>query len=69
MASSAVVLDIVTTSGDRAEADSPEAAILAARTLLRDARHADRVTRTASASIYTNGVLVASGLTARDLGA
>lgn len=64
------LIEVFTTAGDSAEVDSPEAAIAAARHLLRDAREsAAAYGARYTASIYVNGVLVRERISATDVGA
>lgn len=61
------VFEVILTSGDRAEADTPEAAVLATRTLLSEATALVRPGKPVTASIYGPGGLVAAGLNLTDL--
>lgn len=52
------MIEVLLSTGDRAEADDPESAVVAARTMMDDARDRDVPSRLLSASFYVDGRLV-----------
>lgn len=57
------MIEVVLTNGDSAEADSPEAALVAARTILGEAlENVSTIGPKITAAFYTDGFLVRQGV-------
>lgn len=62
------MIDIVLSNGDSAEAETPEAAVLAARTLMDDVWEANpRQGNNPTAAFYVNGVLIRTNVKRHEL--
>jgi hypothetical protein len=62
------VIEVLLSTGDRAEAEDPESAQVAARTMMDDAESAGAASRFLTASFYVDGKLVRDKVRRSELG-